>query len=960
MQEIGRHISVLAELERVGYAYEYAGEDEIKGKCPFHEDQSPSCQINITKGLFKCHAASCGQGGDIVTFLARILKSDRGTVLYDLAKRYQLEQVKIIEPEVVERYHQALWQAGPLLKELRDRGVTDADIRKYRLGEDKGRVTIPIKNEHGAYINVRRYLPGAPGNKKTLNSRGRGKLRLYPVEQLAYDVIVICGGEIKAIVAARELNPHGIGAITGTAGEENWSPELTREFEGKKVYVCLDVDQAGQKAARDRALNMVGTARWIGVVDLPLDRDKYPAGDINDYVGREKGNLLSVVLATQEWRPEFATPVWGEPDEEEPEELELSRTIAPEYARRRVKFVGMVAAAGRSPYTIPKDVRVKCDRSQECCNTCPVFAVPPDKDGLKATVPRESDAILEIVGCNKNTIPDALKVAFMIPTQCKVVKFETETYYAAENVRMNPSMDITNRDTDRAMLSAICVECPATLNETFEFEGRPYPHPKTQEATLVLGKSSPVSDALDSYQPRRLDELAVFRPSQWTYEALADQLSNIYRDIETNVTRIYQRRPVHLLVDLAYHSPLLILFDGITIKGWVEVLVLGDSSQGKTETATRLMSHYGLGVKVDCKNASTAGLLGGLQKFGDQWMVTWGVIPTNDKRIVILEELKGASITTIARLTDMRSSGIAELPKIEKRRKHARTRLVALSNPRSDRPVSSYGFGIEAVLELIGNPEDVRRFDAATIVSSKDVDPEIINAAQFSRERVKHVYTSELSRELILWAWTRRHDQVKFDEETRVTVLREASRLSDEFTDAVPLVDRGSMRHKLARLSASLAARTFSASDDGHSIIVRTCHVEYVSRFLEEMYSDDTHGYKRLTETIKRTFSMSDIDAVKRAVSSAPFPREFCENLLYSDAIELSDLMDWCGWDRFEAQQTMSVLVRKRALVKHQRSYRKNPDFVALLRSMIDSGDIDKARPAHLPEEQDSTLKERF
>ena len=73
----------------------------------------------------------------------------------------------------------------------------------------------------------------------------------------------------------------------------------------------------------------------------------------------------------------------------------------------------------------------------------------------------------------------------------------------------------------------------------------------------------------------------------------------------------------------------------------------------------RLMDHYKLGARHECKNATSAGLLGGLQQLGSRWFVSWGIIPMHDKRLVVLEEIKGTPIEVLAKLTDMRSSGIA-------------------------------------------------------------------------------------------------------------------------------------------------------------------------------------------------------------------------------------------------------------------------------------------------------------
>ena len=40
-----------------------------KGLCPFHEEKTPSFNVNGDKGFFKCFG--CGVGGDVVTFVER-------------------------------------------------------------------------------------------------------------------------------------------------------------------------------------------------------------------------------------------------------------------------------------------------------------------------------------------------------------------------------------------------------------------------------------------------------------------------------------------------------------------------------------------------------------------------------------------------------------------------------------------------------------------------------------------------------------------------------------------------------------------------------------------------------------------------------------------------------------------------------------------------------------------------
>lgn len=53
------------------YHIETNGSDtERRCRCPFHEDVNPSFSINIENGKFQCHAASCGEKGNILDFVA--------------------------------------------------------------------------------------------------------------------------------------------------------------------------------------------------------------------------------------------------------------------------------------------------------------------------------------------------------------------------------------------------------------------------------------------------------------------------------------------------------------------------------------------------------------------------------------------------------------------------------------------------------------------------------------------------------------------------------------------------------------------------------------------------------------------------------------------------------------------------------------------------------------------------
>ena len=59
------------------------------GLCPFHNEKTPSFNVNPTKGIFKCFG--CGEGGDSVSFLMKYQHYTYPEALRFLAKKYNIE-----------------------------------------------------------------------------------------------------------------------------------------------------------------------------------------------------------------------------------------------------------------------------------------------------------------------------------------------------------------------------------------------------------------------------------------------------------------------------------------------------------------------------------------------------------------------------------------------------------------------------------------------------------------------------------------------------------------------------------------------------------------------------------------------------------------------------------------------------------------------------------------------------
>src|SRR4051794_28518872 len=54
--------------------------EQAKVRCPFHDDERPSCSVNLERRIFHCHAGSCGVSGNVLEFVHRMETRDGQTV----------------------------------------------------------------------------------------------------------------------------------------------------------------------------------------------------------------------------------------------------------------------------------------------------------------------------------------------------------------------------------------------------------------------------------------------------------------------------------------------------------------------------------------------------------------------------------------------------------------------------------------------------------------------------------------------------------------------------------------------------------------------------------------------------------------------------------------------------------------------------------------------------------------
>lgn len=254
--------------------------------------------FNAETGVYDCK--KCGAQGNIVT-LAKHLGDTAQDVALNPRKytKKTSENIRKFRPACVEEYHEAI--PDRIRQYLNARGLTDVIINDYKLGwgELYGKcwITIPVKDDEGkfTFLKLRQDPEDASNETKYKFYPTGSEAVIYSSEMLAgnEDNIVICEGEFDCIL----LNANGVAAITSTAGAGTFKEEWVQNLKKlKKVYICFDKDEAGEK----------GAERLIALLDKNLPRamiykitfpDRMTAGkDITDYFTKYGGNPDELIL----------------------------------------------------------------------------------------------------------------------------------------------------------------------------------------------------------------------------------------------------------------------------------------------------------------------------------------------------------------------------------------------------------------------------------------------------------------------------------------------------------------------------------------------------------------------------------------------------------------------------------------------------------------------------------------
>lgn len=433
--------------------------DEAHILCPWHDDSNPSLHLQIAAGNYRCYG--CGKSGSIDQLIA---------------------DNTFIEESVVEAMHAALISEGGVLGFLlQSRRITGDTIRKYRLGYNGGRISIPVRDSEGRCVNLRLYKPGDKSGSKVISyGAGFGGVRWFPYPPEAEDVVVICEGEMDCLLA-RQM---GLPAFTTTGGALSWFDNLNPALYGKDVVLCYDMDRSGRTGAAKAIAALKKCTRRIRDIHLPLTGN---GKDFTDWV--IGGGTVSDWHKMTEMTPAYVRSAF---------EMDLGESIAVPLweatnAKNSFKPLAIdVIVAGKesSPYLIPLEVEIECNRSNKpaTCSACNV------SNSNRVRIGWCDGQVLGLIGITDDYRNAKIRQIAGVPQQCKMNSVVVRSYQNVENVALLPAFDPgmdENTENKYTYRQGFFLGTGVTSNSRYTMRGICVPNQKDQTAAIVIVEAEP-------------------------------------------------------------------------------------------------------------------------------------------------------------------------------------------------------------------------------------------------------------------------------------------------------------------------------------------------------------------------------------------------------------------------------------------------------------------------------------
>lgn len=824
--------------------------------CPFpHHTESgieyyetnPSAHINLDKGLFHCKV--CDTGLSEIAFISKVLGTSYESAS-KIAKMFTTKEDKYTwnkNYQISEDIKSKCLSLG-----ISETVVDELDI-KTEFGDE---IAFPVFM-YGKLVDVRSYRPHDRANK--IKSRaGTTSGLIIPFDIWRYTPknkwTILCAGE-KDMAVTRS---QGFNAITLTGGEKAL-PKITTAFKDRKIAICYDNDEAGISGARALASELIKYTSEVKVVTNFHEVCKEHGEDLTDYFtkyNKTKADLIDCINST----PLYTIEEAREEQQKRRPLISLLEASKPQYINRIVQSNVQVVATYEKAMPVPTTIYAK---KINCVGEAKYNQMLVGEERTWELSENTCQDVLKLIDNNftEDQIRENIRSILGISKYERDVRVEKPTKDTVYQCNVTDLFEATSKDIATIEFTAYVLKKRLESGKKYLITYKLVPHPyKGQQLTMIIVDVEEACDSVTNFHVT--DEvkknLDLFRNLEGSVKERLDKLAEMAKayigyDGYNNLIQA---------IDLSYHTVLEYNFGTFkNVRGYLDTLIVAESRVGKSSTAEAFQKLYKLGAFTSLagNSATIPGIIGGSTKVNGNYQTRAGLIPMNHRGLVIFEELAKCNSNLVRELTDIRSSNQVRIARVSGTLTlPALVRMITLTNVKNTgnkiRPINSYPNGVDILVELIGSPEDIARYDLMLVLGeqgNKVIDPFWEPIEPFEPE----AYQTR-----IRWVWSRTADQVVIDQEVGRYILEKCNELNKEYDSHIKIFGTEAWK-KVSRLAIAMAGYLVSTDSSYERIIVTKEHVDAAVQYLIDCYDNSTFKLREYV-AMERMYNEIDEDGI--------------------------------------------------------------------------------------------------
>lgn len=849
--------------------------DQVYALCPFHKEKVPSFTINVSTHQWYCHG--CGEGGGYVSFLMKYLDVDKQKAISLVRDWEDGKPLPFPSESTVVEAHKCLMSNEFAKSLVHSWGISDklADTLQIGYSLAERRFYFPVRTQTGFLYNIRKYMPSElrGDNQKIPKVIGISKCneaRFWPIENLDKDTIFIVEGEKDALCAIG----RGLNAVTGTGGSN--IPAINYSiFNNKKVYIMTDSDDAGDSTAQ----------KYIEMISMytnDLKRIRLPVKDFTDYY--LKYNNADVLQYAENVQYDLSKDIKAL------KKQTLYENEGVENVGERVLLDNMIIV-GSDPktYAIPCVVSIKCSGSDKCKKPCKLCG-----GRAKLEYAFEDRDLIYMIDNTDNNVRTLASKAI----NCKHIDVVTKRLVNVQRIVFQEKASLLNglSEASSEPRYGYYMYDKERLVPTakYIFDSTKVTDPRSQKIYYVI-KNARIND-------EEFDKNVDFS----YFSDVASKCTHVTELLDKHYNkwladcRVYGRLDLFSAFLLTMCSVTEIPYKSGVIKGVLDSMAIGDTRTGKSLLVQNMLTKLNMGGYINGENAKLTGVVGGVSKLGESWIITWGAIPLNDRGFVAIDEATGLSVEDIMQMSSVRSGCVATINKVVRGEARARTRLFWVSNPRSGKNLNEYfmkGFG--AFQEFIPVNEDQARYDILVGASRDDIDTmqNIDSNTLSDLELVRY-------RNLINYAWRIEAKDISIEDYGHLYDV--TKNLAEKYRGGTLLIKEAAYE-KVLRIAAALSILSGNVKDG--KLVIDNKMVDWSSDYLEYIFNRPAIDYTYYVNKFQ--------ESERREKANEQFARGICAQypalvvLLNNTRFKGAQMAEVLGIDKDTVAKLLSELLMK-------------------------------------------------